>query len=107
MHAPPIMRYAAPFGVMVLMWLMPISVLYGQEADRPTPEECETLLGEEDGGTQQGTQDELADLLARCDGVLRPQQPAVDSDMVIPPPDTGTTPVIPPDNLPTNPTTAE
>lgn len=53
-----------------------------------------------EGEDLEGVDDEaLAELLERCDGVLRPP-PLGAPEMVEPPPDAGTTPVIRPEDLP-------
>ena len=59
---------------------------------------CETLP-EAERDTQSGAEQELAEKLDRCNGVLKPP-PTADQEIEEPPPDTGTTPVIPPSELP-------
>ena len=46
--------------------------------------------------------DELSEMLERCRGVLKPP-PTGDKEIAEPPPDTGTTPIIPPGSLPEQP----
>ena len=68
----------------------------------PAPEECQ-IDPEGPGGMDQGEAPTQSDArrLQRCKGVLIPP-PTGDSEMVEPAPETGTTPVIPPD-LPASP----
>lgn len=65
-----------------------------------TLRDCHVEPGQQPGGQAQADGDQkLSDVLEKCRGVLRP--PATgDGKIVEPPPDTGKTPVIPPDALP-------
>ena len=72
------------------------------EQQPPPADPCETLPEAErdaQGNSQPGTDQELAEKLDRCNGVLKPP-PTADQEIEEPPPDTGTTPVIPPSELP-------
>ena len=64
----------------------------------PPADPCETLP-EAERNAEPGTEQELAEKLDRCNGVLKPP-PTADQEIEEPPPDTGTTPVIPPNELP-------
>ena len=68
------------------------------ERQPPPADPCETLP-EAERNAEPGTEQELAEKLDRCNGVLKPP-PTGDQAIEEPPPDTGTTPVIPPNELP-------
>lgn len=83
---------------LLLAFAMPAS---GQPKPKPetqaqvqNEERCRLVPGEDEKT--------LSDRLGACDGVLEPP-PAGDAEIIQPPPDTGETPVIPPERLPDQP----
>lgn len=74
-----------------------------QNHERPSREECQVNPGGEGGIDQdRGQVEREPDVLKRCKGILIPP-PTGDGEMVEPAPDIGTTPVIPPDSVPEQP----
>jgi hypothetical protein len=70
------------------------------------PDECQAQprsdgSGQGDSG-QPSSPDGLTEKLDPCNGVLRPP-PVGDQEITEPPPDTGTTPIIPPGDVPPQP----
>lgn len=95
---------------LLLAFAMPAS---GQPKPKPetqaqNEEHCRLVPGEGEaarlpGGRVEGEGEKtLSDRLGACDGVLEPP-PAGDAEIIQPPPDTGETPVIPPERLPDQP----
>lgn len=78
------------------------------QAQAQNDERCRLVPGEGEaarlpGGRVEGEDEKtLSDRLGACDGVLEPP-PAGDAEIIQPPPDTGETPVIPPERLPDQP----
>lgn len=93
-------------AVATLVLILSSTASFAQESDVPPAgsgepafeDDCRALLEQRDGDTGDAPED-LSERLARCDGVLAPP-PVGDPGMVTPPPDTGTTPVIPPEATP-------
>ena len=78
------------------------------QPDTPGAADCRALpeaIVPDDGETEESRmarEEELSQLMDRCNGVLTPPDIG-ESDMVEPPPDTGRTPVIRPGDLPSQP----
>lgn len=76
------------------------------QAQEQGEDRCRLVPGGDDAARLPGGEgpvaeggDSLSDRLGDCDGVLEPP-PVRDPEIVLPPPDTGETPVIPPERLP-------
>jgi hypothetical protein len=63
---------------------------------------CQAEPQEDQQHNSAGSNDELSEKLENCRGVLKPP-PTGDQEIAEPPPDAGTTPVIPPGNVPEQP----
>ena len=89
-----------------LLFALSLTPAFAQESDVPPAgsgdpafaEDCRALLEQRDGDTRDAPED-LSERLARCNGVLAPPAEG-DPGIITPPPDIGTTPVIPPEATP-------
>lgn len=93
---------ACAIGLMVLA--APAAAQIAAEPAPSANEDCRLPPPGEDGAAGRAAPDgeSLSEMLDPCAGVLRPP-PVGDADMVAPPPATGETPVIRPEDLPTQP----
>ena len=99
---------AGGFAVAVLISLLtlsgPAAAQPSDEGDGRQADPCQAAPQEEEQQQQAGQlpDDALSEKLERCRGVLKPP-PTGDKEIAEPPPDTGTTPVIPPGSIPEQP----
>lgn len=102
-------RLSAGVAIGMLALLVPSCAVMAQTTVKPDPNDpCASELGQqapegESGqdaaGTDQESNAETGERLARCGDVLKPPKTG-DTELVKPAPETGTTPVIPPKVLP-------
>lgn len=95
---------AAAIRILALSILtVPASGQQGENEQPPVDDRCGVVPDDENSPDAQrqtnGAEKSLSEVLEDCNGVLDPP-PVGDSEIVEPPPDTGETPVIRPDDLP-------
>lgn len=99
---------AAAIRILALSILaVPASGQPGEKEQPPVDDRCGVVPGDENRSPDaeretDGAEKSLSEVLEDCNGILDPP-PVGDSEIVEPPPETGETPVIRPDDLPIQP----